>query len=302
MKIFMTGGYGFVGSALTRFLLDKGHEITSLIRGETKAKLLPPKVAWVSGDPNTEGTWQASVAGHDVLINLAGATIFQRWTPQYKKLLRDSRILTTRHLVEAIPRDEASRVTLISTSAVGYYGPTGDEELGENAPAGSDFLAHLALDWEIEALKAEQKGARVVITRFGVVFGKEGGALQQMILPFRFFMGGPLGDGHQWFSWIHIQDLCRGAAHVIENADLRGPVNFTAPVPVRNRDLVRAIGNQLRRPSFMPAPGFMIRLIFGEFGSVLLAGQRVVPRLLMSRGFQFSYPDVKSALADILRD
>jgi uncharacterized protein len=300
MKVFMTGGYGFVGTALTRFFLQTGHEVTSLVRSEQKAKLLPEGASWVPGDSTKPGKWQESVAGQDVLINLAGATIFKRWNQSYKQLLRDSRILTTHNLVEAIPKETGANVTLLSTSAVGYYGSTVDEELGEDSPPGSDFLANLARDWEAEALKAEEKGVRVVITRFGVVLGKGGGALEQMILPFRFFVGGTLGSGNQWFSWIHLQDLCRAASFVIANSDIRGPVNFTAPEPVRNRDLARAIGRVLGRPSFMPAPGFMIRLMLGEFGSVLLAGQRVVPRGLLSSGFHFDYPDVKSALGNLL--
>lgn len=300
MRVFMTGGYGFVGTALTQFFLQEGHEVTLLVRSEQKAKLLPQGASWVAGDPTRPGKWQESVAGQDVLINLAGATIFKRWNPAYKQLLRDSRILTTHNLVEAIPKETGTNVTLLSTSAVGYYGSTEDEELGEDSPPGSDFFANLARDWESEALKAEDKGARVVITRFGVVLGKGGGALEQMILPFRFFVGGPLGSGNQWFSWIHLEDLCRAASFVIANSDIRGRVNFTAPGPMRNRDLARSIGRALGRPSFMPAPGFMIRLMLGEFGSILLAGQRVVPRVLLSKGFRFDYPDVESALRNIL--
>jgi uncharacterized protein (TIGR01777 family) len=300
MKVFMSGGYGFVGTALTKFFLNGGHEVTLLIRGAQKVQRVPPGASWVVGDPVKPGEWQEQVAGHDVLINLAGATIFKRWTPEYKKLVRDSRILTTRNLVDAIPAETGKNMTLLSTSAVGYYGSTEDEELGEDSPRGKGFLAELAGDWEAEALRAEQKGTRVVITRFGVVMGKGGGALEQMMLPFRFFVGGPLGNGRQWFSWIHLEDLCRAEMFVIENTDMRGPVNFTAPVPIRNRDLARAIGKVLGRPSFMPAPGFMIRLVLGEFGSVLLEGQRVVPRVLMSKGFHFNYPDMETALRNLL--
>jgi uncharacterized protein len=300
VKIFMTGGYGFVGSALTRSLLQAGHEVTLVVRGERQVSRVPAGASWVVGDPAKQGKWQESVAGQDVLINLAGATIFRRWNTAYKQLLRDSRILTTRNLVEAIPRETGPKVTLLSTSAVGYYGPTGDEELGEDSPPGSDFLATLALDWEAEALKAEEKDVRVVITRFGVVLGKGGGALEQMILPFRFLVGGPLGRGKQWFSWIHLEDLCRAVSFVIAKSDIRGPLNFTARSPVRNGDLARAIGKALGRPSFVPAPGLMIRLMLGEFGSVLLAGQRVVPKVLLSSGFDFDYPDVEGALRNLL--
>ena len=302
MKIFITGANGFVGGNLIRYFLKGGHQISGLVRSEAKTSGLPPGVSPVIGDPTKSGSWQDSVPGHDVLINLAGATIFQRWNEKYKRLLRDSRIFTTRNLVDAIPAENAPNTTLLSTSAVGYYGFSEDQELGEDSPPGNDFLAQLAVDWEAEALKAAGKGVRVVITRFGVVLGKGDGALRQMSLPFRLFVGGPLGSGQQWFSWIHAEDLCRAAEFVIKNTSISGPVNFTAPQPVRNRELASIMGNVLGRPSFMPAPGFMIKLIMGEFGSVLLNGQRVVPRRLEDYGFRFNHPTIQEALTDLLRD
>jgi uncharacterized protein (TIGR01777 family) len=301
MRIFITGSNGFVGTNLGRFLLNAGHEVTGLVRTEAKGKTLPKGISYVVGEGTQPGNWQEAVSGHDVLINLAGVPIFQRWTSAYKRLLYDTRILTTKNLVDAISAESGSSVTLLSTSAVGYYGFTGDEELVESSPPGDGFLATLALDWEGEATKAREKGVRVVITRFGVVLGREGGALAQLIRPFRFFVGGPLGNGRQWFSWIHIEDLCRAAEFVMANKEISGPVNFTAPGPVRNRDLARDIGKVLRRPSIMPAPAFMIRLLMGEFGSVILRGQRVVPRLLQSRGFKFKFADIEASLADLLR-
>ncbi len=301
MRIFITGSNGFVGANLGRFFLNEGHKVTGLVRTEEKGKILPNGMSYVVGEGTKPGKWQEAVSGHDVLINLAGVPIFQRWTPEYKRLLYDTRILTTRNLVDAIPAEIGSSVILLSTSAVGYYGATGDEELGESSPPGDDFLATLALDWEGEAAKAREKGVRVVITRFGVVLGRDGGALAQMVLPFRFFVGGPLGNGRQWFSWIHIEDLCRAAHFVMTDKEIDGPVNFTAPGPVRNRHLARAIGKALRRPSIMPAPAFMIRLLMGEFGSVILTGQRVVPRLLQSQGFKFKFADIEASLADLLR-
>ena len=221
-------------------------------------------------------------------------SIFKRWDESYKKLLRDSRILTTRNLVEAIPESSAEHITLISTSAVGYYGMTQDVVHSENSRPGTDFLALLARDWEAEALQAQTKGTRVVITRFGVVLGKDAGALPQMALPFRFFVGGPVGHGRQWVSWIHIEDLCQAMLFVMETPSIRGPVNFTAPEPVRNGEMSKAIGKALHRPSFMPAPGFMIKLVLGEFGSVILEGQRVVPSVLLQSGFTFRYPHIDS--------
>jgi uncharacterized protein (TIGR01777 family) len=243
------------------------------------------------------GKWQEALDNYDLFINLAGANIFRRWDEDYKKLLRDSRINTTRNLVDAM----TGNATLLSASAVGYYGMTEDEELDESSGPGNDFLAQLAVDWENEALEASSKGARVVITRFGVVLGRDGGALAQMIRPFKFFAGGPIGSGRQWMSWIHIVDLCRAALFAAENEEIHGPINLCAPGPIRNGDLAKEIGKILGRPSFMPAPGFIVSLAMGEFGSVILKGQRVVPGKLQKHGFSFNFPDIKSALSDLLR-
>lgn len=300
MKAFLTGGNGFVGTNLIRHLLNGGHDVTVLLRDEKKGSRLPRQVSIVVGPSTKPGKWQEAVAGHDLFINLAGASIFKRWDEKYKQLLRDSRILTTRNLVDALPA--GSRATLLSTSAIGYYGFRGDEELTETSSPGSDFLATLAQDWEAEALKAESKGVRVVITRFGVVLGQDGGALAQMTLPFRFFVGGPLGDGSQWMSWIHIDDLCRAALFVASHDKIRGPVNFAAPGPITNRDLSHTIGKILGRPSFFPAPGFMIKLVMGEFGDVILNGQRVIPKVLLENDFSFKFPTVERALKDLLTD
>ena len=188
-----------------------------------------------------------------------------------------------------------------STSAVGYYGFHEDEELTESSPAGGDFLARLASDWEAEAMRAKEKGARVVITRFGIVLGPNGGALGQMIPLFKFFLGGPLGSGRQWFSWVHLQDLTAAFLFLIGHPEISGAVNLCAPQPVRNRELGNAIGRVLHRPSFLPAPGFMIEIILGEFGSVLLKGQRVIPRRLLDAGFRFSYPEIDEALHSIIK-
>ena len=299
MKVFLTGGTGFVGTYLTRLFIAEGHEVTILTHERKEPSPKMNGLSYISGNPVAKGRWQKAVPEHDVVINLAGASIFSRWTDSYKELLRQSRILTTRHLVEAL-RDDAKHVTFFSTSAVGIYGFHEDEELTESAAPGSDFLARLAYDWEKEALRAQDKGARVVLTRFGIVLGKNGGALGQMIPLFKYFMGGPLGSGRQWFSWVHMDDLVAAFAFLMERRDIQGAVNLCSPQPVRNRELARAIGRILHRPSCMPAPGFMIRLILGEFGNVLLKGQRVVPRVLLDAGFQFQYPAIEDALANII--
>ncbi|HON59091.1 MAG TPA: TIGR01777 family oxidoreductase [Smithella sp.] len=301
MNIFMTGGTGFVGTFLTKKFTSAGHAVTILTQPIGAAALKLPGLSYLEGTPTVRGQWQDAVNKHDVIINLAGASIFSRWTPEQKKLLRSSRLDTTRNVVDALPPD-SSKITLLSTSAVGYYGFHQDEELAENSPAGNDFLARLAYDWEQEALRAQEKGARVVITRFGIVLGKNGGALGQMVPLFKSFLGGPLGSGKQWFSWVHMEDLAEGFMFLLSHPEIKGPVNLCSPRPVRNQDLGKAIGKVLHRPSWMPAPGWMIKLILGEFGSVLLEGQRVIPRRLLDAGFQFRYPDIEEALKSILSD
>jgi len=296
MKIFVAGGTGFVGKTLAPALVRTGHEVSILTRsgkGETSG------VSWIEGNPTQKGKWQEAVKEHGVIINLAGASLFTRWTEEAKRMIRDSRILTTRHLLEAM--DGGKGKTFFSTSAIGYYGFHGDENLTEDSPPGGDFLALLAKDWEAEAKEAEKKGCRVVITRFGIVLGEKGGALGQMIPLFNKYVGGPLGSGKQWFSWIHIEDLTRAFLFLLEHPEISGPVNFTAPNPVRNKELAQWLGRIMGRPAFLPAPGFMLRLVLGEFGSILLEGQRVLPQKLMQAGFQFSYPEIDRALRQVIR-
>jgi len=296
MKVFMTGGTGFVGKTLAPALVRLGHEVTILTRA---AKESFSGVSWVEGNPMQEGRWQDAVKEHETVINLAGASIFTRWTEEAKKMIRDSRMLTTRRLVEAL---RGGRVkTFFSTSAIGYYGFHGDEALCEEASPGGDFLALLAKDWEAEAKEAEKNGCRAVMTRFGIVLGEKGGALGQMIPLFNKYLGGPLGSGKQWFSWIHIEDLVRAYLFVLEHPEISGPVNFTAPHPVRNKELAQWLGRILGRPAFFPAPGFMLRLVLGEFGSILLEGQKVIPQKLMQAGFQFQYPEIAPALRQVVR-
>ena len=296
MKIFLTGGTGFVGKSLAPALIRGGHEVTVLTRS---GKGGPPGVSLVEGDPTQKGGWQAAIKEHDAVINLAGASIFTRWTDEAKKIIRESRLLTTRNLVGAL---EGARVRhFFSTSAVGYYGFHKDEALTEESLPGDDFLARLGRDWEKEAREAEKKGCRVVITRFGIVLGEKGGALGQMIPLFRKYLGGPLGSGNQWFSWIHIEDLTGAFLFLLGHPEFSGPVNFTAPNPVRNRELAKTIGKAMGRPSFLPVPGFMLKLALGEFGSILLEGQRVIPQKLLKSGFQFRYPEIEQAIEQIIR-
>jgi uncharacterized protein (TIGR01777 family) len=300
MKILMTGGTGFVGKQLTSRFVQDGNEVTILTRSFKGSGAPPQGVSYLQGDPTQKGPWQDAIKNHDAVINLAGASIFSRWSEEYKKLIRESRIFTTQNIVEGIPSRADNKFTFFSTSAVGYYGFHGDEELDEESPPGNDFLARMAVEWETEALKARDKGARVVIARFGIVLGEKGGALGQMVPLFKKYIGGPIGSGRQWFSWVHIKDLAETFSFLTKHPEISGPVNVCSPNPVKNKDLTKALGKALRRPSFMPAPGFMIKLVLGEFGSVILEGQRVLPLRLLKHGFNFQYPDIEKALQNIL--
>jgi len=298
MTVLITGGLGFVGTQLSMRLLKNGHEVTIVDHSPKPKPYIPDQVKYVSADTTIPGAWQEELIKHDAVINLAGASIFQRWNEKTKQLIYNSRILTTRNIVEAMGGEKGA--LLCSTSAVGYYGFQYDEELIEEDSPGDDFLAKVCVDWEKEALKAADKGVRVTITRFGIVLGKTGGASGQMISTFKKFVGGPLGNGNQWFSWIHMEDLLSAFLFVFDNQDIHGPVNVCSPNPVRNRELATALGKALSRPSFFKAPAFMIRLVLGEFGSVVLEGQRVIPAKLLRQGFMFQYPEVTGALKEVI--
>jgi len=298
MRVFITGGLGFVGTQLSLRLLQRGYEVTVVDHSPEPKPYTPEMVKYVSADTTIPGAWQEEIVKHDAVINLAGASIFQRWNDTTKQLIYDSRILTTRNVVEAMSSEKET--LLCSTSAVGYYGFQYDEEMIEEDRPGDDFLARVCVDWEKEALKAADKGIRVTITRFGIVLGKTGGALGQMISTFKKFVGGPLGSGNQWFSWIHMEDLLNAFLFVFDNQDINGPVNVCSPNPVRNRELATALGKALSRPSFFKAPAFLIRLMLGEFGSVVLEGQRVIPAKLLRQGFTFQCPEITEALKEVI--
>ncbi|MGE0084946.1 MAG: TIGR01777 family oxidoreductase [Desulfococcaceae bacterium] len=297
MKIFVTGGTGFVGTHLSERLLDAGHEVTVTGSRPEYKTFRHERFRYISADTSGPGKWQEAVAESDAAVNLAGRSIFSVWTEKYKKSMYDSRILTTRNLVDALPKDRET--VLCSTSAVGYYGPMADEFITEDSPCGKDFLAEMAKDWETEAFRAGEKGVRVAAARFGIVLGKNGGAVKQMLPAYKLGFGGPLGSGKQWFPWIHIDDLVSAILFVLENKEINGPINFTAPEPVRQKEFAAALGKILWRPAFLPAPGFIIRTVMGEFGSVLLSGQRAFPVKLLHYGFSFRYPDVHAALKEI---
>ncbi len=300
MNIFMTGGTGFVGAFLSQELALKGHDITILTRKERHPAPRHSRIRFLTGDPKQEGAWMAQVPEHDWIINLAGASISTKWTDEAKRILYDSRVLTTKNLVAALAAGDR-RQLFCSTSAPGYYGPRGEEELTEESPPGQDFLAKLAQDWEAEALKAQDLGIRTVVTRFGIVLGQGGGMLEQLVPLFRRFVGGPVGSGEQWLSWIHQQDQVRAFLFLPEHPELVGPVNFTSPNPVRNREFAKALGRALNRPAFIPTPAFLLRMVLGEFAEVILTGQKVLPQKLLAAGFQFLYPTIDQALTHLLK-
>lgn len=301
MKVFITGGTGFVGNVVVESLLGQEHEVTVLTRSTPRGQTRGGRVAYVEGDPRRAGKWQENVAEHDGVINLAGASIFCRWTRSNKLAIRKSRIETTKNLVEGLSGRKGRETVLISASGTGYYGSREEEGLGEDASAGHDFLAALSQEWEAEAKKAEEHGVRVALCRLGVVLGRNGGALKKMAPAFRAGLGSPLGNGNQWFSWIHEQDLTDIFLFLLSREDASGPVNCTAPRPVRNREFTKGLGQALRRPTFLPSlPGPLLKIGLGEFAQVFLEGQCAIPVRLLDLGFDFRFPTLDQALADLL--
>jgi uncharacterized protein (TIGR01777 family) len=298
MNILITGGSGFVGSNLAEFLLSRGHRVIAIGRTAEPHRIRHESYRYTSAATTEPGQWQAELEDVDAVVNLAGATIFKRWTAGYKKQIYDSRILTTRNVVAALPKGKI--ITLCSASGAGYYGDRGDDILTEDDKPGSDFLARVSVDWEKEALQAADKGIRTIAMRFGVILGKNGGAMAKMIPAFKLFVGGSMGSGKQWFPWMHLDDLTAAILFIIENDRIKGPVNFCAPNQIQYRDLARTLGEVLKRPSVMPAPAFMIRILMGEFGNVFLASQRTIPDKLLSHGFSFRYAQIKDAIQAVV--
>jgi hypothetical protein len=298
MNVKITGGTGFVGSHLAAYFLTGGHHVTAFGRSAAHPRIRHDRFRYVSADTTVAGEWQNELEDADAVINLAGATIFKRWTDSYKKLIYDSRILSTRNVAAGLP--QGRRVVFCSASGVGYYGSQGDELLKEDRGPGNDFLAGISVDWEKEATAAANQDIRVVLMRFGVILGKGGGAMAKMIPAFKFFVGGSMGSGNQWFPWMHLADLTRAVQFTIDNDQVAGPVNFCAPDSIRYRELAKTLGDALNRPAIMPAPAFFIRLAMGEFGDVFLASQRVVPHKLSSLGFSFKYPDIRGAVKEVV--
>jgi uncharacterized protein (TIGR01777 family) len=310
MRIVIAGGTGFLGSPLAEMYAEDGHDVRLLSRGLAPGESRHEPGTGVPGisrvgwkpDGNT-GPWAACISGADAVINLAGASIGdKRWSAQRKAELRDSRLLATRSLAAAITQAPLAPRLFISSSAVGYYGASGDEPKTESSPAGSDFLARLCEDWEAEARKAAREGMRLAIIRSGVVLEKSGGALAKMITPFRLFVGGKMGSGRQYMSWIHRLDWIEIVRWIVQTPEAEGVFNLTAPHPVTNRELARALGRSLRRPALLPAPGFALKIVLGEFANSLLTGQRVLPTHAQALGYHFRYPELDIAFRGIFGD
>jgi uncharacterized protein (TIGR01777 family) len=307
MRVIITGGTGLMGRALSANLAADGHEVILLTRGKSSPLRLPDGVRVERWDARTAEGWGHLADGAAAIVNLAGASLAgerffpSRWTDERRRVIRDSRLNSSRAVVEAVALAEQKPRVVIQSSAVGYYGYHEDEVLTEESGPGDDWAARLAAEeWEPSTAPVEEMGVRRVVARSGLVLSTEGGALPRLLLPFRFFAGGPMGSGKQWISWIHTQDQARALRFLIENEEARGAFNLTAPNPATNGELARLIGRIMGRPALVPVPGFAMRLAFGEVADVVLKGQRAVPRRLLDLGFEFHFPTADAALGDLL--
>ncbi|MBD2561658.1 MULTISPECIES: thylakoid membrane protein ThyD [Nostoc] len=305
MKVAITGATGFVGSHLVQQLHGEGHRIVVLTRNTAFAQKVFPSEAFpnleiLAYTPDASGSWQSVIASCDGVVNLAGEPIGEgRWTPERKQEILNSRKLGTQKIVEAIANANPKPSVLINASAIGYYGTSETATFDETSLSGNDFLAQVCQAWEAEARKVKDAGVRLVILRFGIVLGN-GGALGKMIPPFKLFAGGPIGSGRQWFSWIHIDDLVNLILQALTKPEIEGVYNATAPNPVRMADLSQTLGQVMNRPSWLPVPAFAIEALLGDGAIVVLEGQQVFPKRTAETGFEYKYPNLQSALTQIL--
>lgn len=301
MRVLITGGSGLVGRALAANLARDGNEVIILSRRPERIIGLPVGVSAKWWDGHTTDGWSSLVDDTEAIINLAGENIGSgRWTKGRKRRILESRLNAGRAIVHSVETAGRKPRVVIQASGIGYYGPSGDKEITEEAPVGHDFLAKLAVDWEASTASLTRAGVRQVVIRTGVVLSMSGGAFPRMLVPFRLFAGGRLGSGRQWFPWIHLGDEVGAIRFLIENENASGPFNLTAPTPLTNAEFSRLLGQMLRRPAAMRVPGFTLRLLFGEMSTVILDGQRALPRRLLQLGFTFQFPDAGSALRDLL--
>jgi uncharacterized protein len=296
MKILISGSHGLVGSALTKSLEAQNHEVFRLVRHAPNSQT---EVEW---SPDRYSIALARIEGFDAVVSLAGENIAEgRWTDEKKKRIRESRVKGTKLLGDALANLSAPPRTFICASAIGYYGNRGDEMLTENSERGNDFLADVCAEWEQATALAAEKGIRVVNARFGIILDQEGGALKKMLPPFRMGVGGKLGSGKQWMSWITLDDVIGALNFALTNEALQGPVNYVAPNPVTNTEFTKTLGKVLSRPTLFPVPAFAIKLLFGEMGETLLLGSlRVQPARLAEAGYSFKHAELGAALRDIL--
>ncbi len=306
MRVFVTGGTGLIGTKLVRKLLERGDKPVVLTRRFGPARQsLGPNVDLVEGDPTRIGPWAEKLDDCDGVVHLAGENIFgKRWNAAFKQALVDSRVKSTQQIAQALlrkpKRPDGQPKVLVNASAIGIYGPRGHEEITEESAAGDDFLAKLCVEWEAAARAVESAGIRGVQVRVGVVLDKDGGALAQLLTPFKMGVGGPVGSGRQYMSWIHHEDMVGLFLFALDNASCSGPMNGTAPNPVSNKEFSKALGKALHRPAFLPTPGFALRLMLGEAADVVTSGQRVVPKKALGLGYTFGYPELGAALAQIV--
>lgn len=295
MTIVVSGSTGLIGTALVKALQDRGDDVVPLIR-----RPVSPGEHAIAWDPARGTIDRASLEGADAVIHLAGENVFGRWTEAKKQRIRDSRVVGTRLVSNTLGALRRPPATLLAASAVGYYGDRGDELLSEESTPGDDFLAQVARDWEAATASSTRAGIRVVNFRSGVVLTPRGGALAMMLPPFRLGLGGHIGSGNQYVSWIALDDEIRAIVHLLDDRDTVGPVNLTAPAPVTNRQLAKALGKALGRPAIVPVPGFALRMAFGDGAEMLEGGQRVSPARLLASGFSFACPDIDQALRALL--
>ena len=308
MRIIITGGTGLIGQKLAKDFIDAGHELIILTRNPNHPGNRSSGARYEAWDSKTSQGWGQLVNGTDVIINFAGENIAgtsffpTRWTTKQRERIQKSRIQAGEAVVQAVRESENKPSLVIQASAIGYYGPQGELVLTETSPAGNDFLAHTCEIWEKSTAEIDEMGVRRAVLRTGIYLSPEGGALARLLLPYKLFAGGPMGSGKQWYSWIHPDDLAGAVQFIIENDKAKGVFNLTAPHPLPNRDFGKALGREMHRPSWIPLPSFILRGLFGDVATVVVDGQRVIPKRLIDMGYTFKFPEIEVAFKELLSE